>query len=208
MYVLTACCCCCLGRVTLNGALRDAESGISQSRRRRGSLAGRYSSRNPRLAPEEVLFRRKHAPVRYAEQDIYWANEDLPGGGLGHLPDGDLLRSVHGYASRFYEAAAARLGPRGRGAVGARIVDERSMDETALLAFGVLLEEACRDALGRTGDLAFTEASTKPKAVARSMPGLVSGAATSVGEDTASQEEDGRRAKRRKVAKGDEKQGS
>lgn len=31
------------------------------------------------------------------------------------------------------------------------------MDETALLAFGILLEEASREALGRRGDLVFTE---------------------------------------------------
>ena len=31
------------------------------------------------------------------------------------------------------------------------------MDETALLAFGILLEESGREILGRTGDLVFTE---------------------------------------------------
>ena len=31
------------------------------------------------------------------------------------------------------------------------------MDETALLAFGVLLEEAAREALSKRGDLVFTE---------------------------------------------------
>tara|TARA_R110002003_G_scaffold97_36_gene8008 strand:+ start:3384 stop:3647 length:264 start_codon:yes stop_codon:yes gene_type:complete len=32
------------------------------------------------------------------------------------------------------------------------------MDETALIAFGILLEETAREELGETGDLAFTEA--------------------------------------------------
>lgn len=32
------------------------------------------------------------------------------------------------------------------------------MDETALIAFGILLEETAKEALGETGDLAFTEA--------------------------------------------------
>jgi hypothetical protein len=32
------------------------------------------------------------------------------------------------------------------------------MDETALIAFGMLLEETAREKLGKTGDLAFTEA--------------------------------------------------
>lgn len=36
-------------------------------------------------------------------------------------------------------------------------VDERSMDETALLSLGILLEEAARESLGRKGDLVFTE---------------------------------------------------
>jgi hypothetical protein len=31
------------------------------------------------------------------------------------------------------------------------------MDETALLALGILMEEATRDILGQTGDLVFTE---------------------------------------------------
>lgn len=45
----------------------------------------------------------------------------------------------------------------GGGATGGRSVDERSMDETALLAFGILLEEASREVLGQRGDLVFTE---------------------------------------------------
>jgi hypothetical protein len=66
-----------------------------------------------------------------------------------------LLKSIHGYASRFYEALAQRHPS--ECIVGSRTVDERSLDETALLAFGILLEEAGRDALGKKGDLAFTE---------------------------------------------------
>lgn len=31
------------------------------------------------------------------------------------------------------------------------------MDETALLAFGIVLEEAAQEALGYNGDLVFTE---------------------------------------------------
>jgi hypothetical protein len=152
--------------------------------------------RNPKLAPEEVLFRRKYAPTRYTEHDIYWANEDLPDGGLHHLPEGGLLKSVHGYASRFYEAAAARLGP--RCVVGNRTIDERSMDETALLAFGILLEEASRDVLGKRGDLTFTEASTETGPVAKNTESLSEGA-TRVDEGAASR--NGRKAKKRKVAK-------
>jgi len=195
------------GRVTLNGALGDSEDAITRSRRRLSVTSSRYSSRNPKLAPEEALFKRKNAPARYAEYDIYWANEDLPDGGHRHLPDSDLLRSVHGYASRFYEAAAARLGP--RSVVGTRVIDERSMDETALLAFGILLEEAGRDTLGKRGDVVFTEASTEPKAAAKAVQVGESPGPTSQGGMQAADEHDevppsqnSRRAKRRKVAKG------
>lgn len=34
----------------------------------------------------------------------------------------------------------------------------RCMDATALIAFGILMEETVRETLGETGDLAFTEA--------------------------------------------------
>lgn len=124
------------------------------------------------LAPEEVLFRRRAAPVRYAEKDIYFANEDLPGGGRDVLPGSDLLKAVHSYSSRFYGALTQRYGASvipGAGDLGdARPgahekdaatwnIDESSMDETALLAFGIILEEASREVLGRHGDLVFTE---------------------------------------------------
>lgn len=113
------------------------------------------SRRDPTLAPEEVLFKRAGAPVRYAEKDIYQAHEDLPNGGQGVLPDSDMLKSIHSYASRFYAdlpTSKQTVFPETREGV-----SERSMDETALLAFGILLEEASREALGRGGDLVFTE---------------------------------------------------
>ncbi|KAI0471239.1 hypothetical protein F4859DRAFT_111830 [Xylaria cf. heliscus] len=113
------------------------------------------SRRNPTLAPEEVLFKRSGAPVRYAEKDIYQAHEHLPDGGRGILPDSDLLKTIHSYASHFYRDLPANKQTI-RGETGAG-VSERSMDETALLAFGILLEEASREALGKKGDLVFTE---------------------------------------------------
>ncbi|KAK4444861.1 hypothetical protein QBC34DRAFT_179580 [Podospora aff. communis PSN243] len=111
-----------------------------------------HSAHDPRLAPEDVLFRHRRAPTRYEEDDFYWAHEDLP---PHALPPSDLLKSVHKYASTFYEAMATRLGP--QGFVKNRTIDERSMDETALLAFGVLLEEAGREVLRGRGDLVFVE---------------------------------------------------
>lgn len=113
------------------------------------------SRRNPTLSPEEVLFRRLGAPVRYVERDIYQAHEQLPDGGRGILPDSDLLKTIHSYASQFYGDLPANKrtidDATGEG------VSERSMDETALLAFGILLEEASCEALGENGDLVFTE---------------------------------------------------
>ncbi|KAL2687292.1 hypothetical protein Neosp_004848 [[Neocosmospora] mangrovei] len=109
----------------------------------------RYSTKDTPLAPDEVLFRRKDAPERYLENDIYYAHERrLPRGGQGVLPESDLLKAIHGYASAFY---GSKDGGRNGGP------DERSMDETALIAFGILLEEAGREVLGRRGDLVFTE---------------------------------------------------
>lgn len=106
------------------------------------------------VAPADVLFRRKDAPDRYAEHDIYQAHErDLPQGGRGVLPTSDLLKAIHAYSSAFYGALDRKQpGPRS-----GFTVDDRSMDETALLAFGILLEEAGREALGRRGDAVFTE---------------------------------------------------
>lgn len=137
------------GRVSLKFSKHNAASGS------RKTTSGHHQLADPVLAPEEVLFSRKHAPQRYAENDIYFAHEKLPEGGRDILPDSDLLKAVHGYASHFYEALGLRHDPRGRASAGR--VDERSMDETALLAFGILLEEAARNSLGKNGDLVFTE---------------------------------------------------
>lgn len=97
------------------------------------------------IPPDEVLFRRSGAPVRYEEDDIYWANRNLKEHQV--LPDTDLLKAVHVYASDYYDRA---LGSQGH-------VSFESMDETALLAVGILLEEAAEYVLGTTGDLALVE---------------------------------------------------
>ncbi|KAK1750564.1 hypothetical protein QBC47DRAFT_393732 [Echria macrotheca] len=118
------------------------------------------SSEPPRvLAPEDVLFRRKHAPTRYAEADLYWeAYDELK---EGQLPESELLGGIHAYASRFYAALGARVarrerrksgvGPGLRGSVFSALVDEKSIDGTGLLALGILLEEAAREAVRETG---------------------------------------------------------
>jgi hypothetical protein len=183
------------GRVTLNGPVQSP-GGEDTIAKHPTSGTGLYTSRDERLAPEDVLFRRRHALVRYAENDIYWANENLPEGGRGLLPDSDLLKSVHAYASGLYEAMAHRLGR--RCIVGSRTIDERSMDETALLAFGILLEEAAREALGKRGDLVFTEGLTDTKVATKVDE---SKNLSKADEDAAPR---GRPSKRRRVAKGED----
>lgn len=101
------------------------------------------------MAPEEALFRAQGAPDRYAENDIYAADQHL--GPSQKLPDSDLLKAIHAYVSDFYSRATVDGG----------VNDMRSMDETALLAFGILLEEAAKDLLGSNGDMVLTEADTE-----------------------------------------------
>ncbi|KAF4629174.1 hypothetical protein G7Y89_g8976 [Cudoniella acicularis] len=99
------------------------------------------SSSASAAAPETVLFRRKNAPTRFAEHDIYFASEAISHG----LPDPDLLKALHRYTSGFYARATSDGGA----------IAWRSMDETALIALGFLMEEVSH--LGRTADLVFTE---------------------------------------------------
>lgn len=139
------------GRVSLKFSKDSAASGS------RKNASGHHQLAEPVLAPEEVLLSRKNAPQRYAEKDVYFANERFADGGRDHLPDSDVLKAVHGYASHFYEALGQRHDENGTGRDRTIRVDERSMDETALLAFGILLEEAARESLGKDGDLVFTE---------------------------------------------------
>lgn len=87
---------------------------------------------------DEILFRRSNFPARYEEDDIYYANErNLDNAGDGILPDSDLLKILHTYVAGFYDAhrPASRK---------YRKIDMRSMDGTALLAFGILVEEIAR----------------------------------------------------------------
>lgn len=123
----------------VQGTLYDAVAGRLHSE---GFILDGH--RKP-AAPDEFLFKRKNAPIRYQEDDKYFAHRHLPPG--VSLPDSDLLKAIHAYASDFY----------GSGTPGDCNVDFQSMDETALLAIGILMEETCAHALGKTGDLAFVE---------------------------------------------------
>lgn len=108
------------------------------------------------IPPEEVLFRRKHAPTRYEEDDVYFQDRHIP---LNvKLPDSDLLKAVHGYASHFYAGVNKERAKKRRkedkhdqsersGTSG----DWESMDETALLAMGILIEETAGTLMEKDG---------------------------------------------------------
>lgn len=101
------------------------------------------STRTP-LPPENVLFRSKNAPTRFAEYDIYFENERND---VSDLPDSDLLKALHAYTADFYSKTTSNQG----------ITDWKSLDGTALIALGILTEELVKDIIGETGDLALTE---------------------------------------------------
>lgn len=134
----------------------------------RVGLFGFAKNRTTSLAqvaqPIDVLFRRKYAPAH--ARDVYAVDRTDEAVIGGTLPDSDLVKSVHGYVSGFY---GGRLGC-GRGDIdgagdNVSINGSRkransawySMDETALLAVGVLLEEACDDIVDEIGYRAFAE---------------------------------------------------
>jgi hypothetical protein len=125
------------GRVTAKGFL----SQIPVASRHRDTA----TSSTVAVRPEEVLFRRQNAPTRYEEHDFYFAHERLPTD--CSLPSSDILHAVHAYASDYYRYATASRG----------VDDYQTLDETALIAMGILLEEMAEESLGETGDLVLVE---------------------------------------------------
>ena len=138
------------------------------------------------IPPEEVLFRRSKAPERFEEDDYYWEDRHLTE--KQKLPDSDLLKAIHTYASDFYSRATPDAGQ----------VDFSSMDGSALLALGILLEEAAEHLLGATGDMVFVEAKREDGEKA---PIDLSGYQRRVIETSAAAQKsaDTRRGKRRKI---------
>jgi hypothetical protein len=63
------------------------------------------------------------------------------------LPPSELLKTLHVYAADYFELATADNGND----------DSGTMDGTALLAMGILIEELAKEALGDTGDLVLVE---------------------------------------------------
>ena len=102
------------------------------------------SSRYIPQAPEEVLLRSINAPQSIPD-NFYNAEDRIRPGEA--LPESDLLEALHKYASAFYRLATHDHGKH----------DFKSLDATALLAMGILMEEAAREILGENGDMALVE---------------------------------------------------
>jgi hypothetical protein len=94
------------------------------------------------LAPDEVLWRKTSM---HAEefQRVYSKQHDPD----IDLPDSDLLKAIHAYASDYYSRATPEHGTH----------DFRSMDGSALIALGFLLEGTTEKSLGENGDMALVE---------------------------------------------------
>lgn len=80
-----------------------------------------------------------------AKDATYFASETLPNN--RPLPSSDLLEAIHAYVADHYEFTTEDQGQS----------DHKSMDETALIAMGVLVEELAKEVLGETGDLVLVE---------------------------------------------------
>jgi hypothetical protein len=92
------------------------------------------------LAPEEILLRSMgHAAIKQDNNEQHPNEEDL------ELPQPELLMAAHAYASDYYSATTSNRGQS----------DLRSLDGSALIAVGILLEEAARELLGENGDMAL-----------------------------------------------------
>jgi len=98
---------------------------------------GETKSRSGKAMPaDEVLGQRKRAP-----DEVYNVSQ------AEGLPESDLLVAVHQYASDYYHLT-------GQGEI-----NKRSLDESAMLAVGILLEETISGLLGETGHLALVDSS-------------------------------------------------
>ncbi|KAB2570317.1 hypothetical protein DBV05_g11027 [Lasiodiplodia theobromae] len=124
---------CVAGRVNANGFIPE-KAHIS---------SGRMTSSSSRVPvpPDEYLFKQRDAPPRYEEDDIYFADRHLAP--HQQLPDSDLLKALHAHSSEVYAQAYGRH---------AKTL-YKSLDETALLTLGILMEEAAADIFDEVGNM-------------------------------------------------------
>lgn len=132
-----------LGRVNSRGFNTEAPTVASTRDTKSSGLRD--------LHPEQIIYRRlaQHRDAehmkQYIDEDTYFAHEKLS---ANHpLPRSDLLESIHAYTSDLYKHQAKKRGK----------LDHHSMDESALLAIGILTEELAREQLGATGDMVLVE---------------------------------------------------
>ena len=92
----------------------------------------------PPRSADDILGRRPAVPYLFSPEGLPYEHNP-------RLPDGDLLKAVHQYAGDFYHK------------LGLGMVASRGMDETSLLAVGILIEESVREALGECGEGAFID---------------------------------------------------
>lgn len=113
---------------TVYDAVADGVNGKGQRVRKPNEVwdSENISTPNDRRAPDEVLARRREAHAE-GEARIDVMDSD-------QLPQSDLLQCIHQYASDYYDAT--------------EVDGFKFMDETALLAMGVLMEEQMREYLG------------------------------------------------------------
>lgn len=121
-----------------------------------------YGQTEAVLAPEEVLFRLQSAPERIEEDDLYSADRHLR---PGQLPESDLLKVLHTFTADYYDQNTQDRGQS----------DAKSLDASALLALGILLEESAAAVLGMTGDMAFVEGQAESSVSNDGTPKLESG---------------------------------
>ncbi|KAJ9363437.1 hypothetical protein DTO280E4_2419 [Paecilomyces variotii] len=84
-------------------------------------------------------------PGRKKTTSSYFAHEALTSD--RSLPSSGLLEAINAYSADFYDDA-----------MWDRVQDDyQNMDETALIAMGILLEEMAQESLGETDDLILVE---------------------------------------------------
>ncbi|KAJ5163235.1 uncharacterized protein N7500_005065 [Penicillium coprophilum] len=125
------------GRVSTRGV--NAPREVASQYRDTNSAGARS------LRPEELLYRRQNILAESVDEKNYFAHENLSSDQA--LPNSELLETIHAYAADYYEYATTDSGKD----------DHQTMDETALLAMGILIEEMVKEELGETGDLALVE---------------------------------------------------
>ena len=128
------------GRRTANGFLPE-KFGISAR-----SATSQHIATHPRNPRKGSLRDNDGSESEDAEINGAVRNVELPAKSRDLVPDTDLLEALHGYTSDFY-------GVQGRDTD----ADWGSLDETALLTIGVLVEEQIREIMGSEGDMVFTE---------------------------------------------------